>query len=112
MSDTICSRCGGTNGQHSPVHTRYGNGGGGNKPCPNAPMTLDRARAIGANPFRKSSAVLDAAIDMLTSQGNDESDEHLIEAILDEVSKREDVEPPYDTPSLGDRGIDLPTYGA
>jgi hypothetical protein len=30
-----CTRCGGLNGAHGLVHERYGNGGGGNKPCPN-----------------------------------------------------------------------------
>ena len=29
-----CSTCGGNNGAHGMVHTRWGNGGGGNHPCP------------------------------------------------------------------------------
>ena len=29
-----CPDCLGTNGVHSTLHTRYGNGGGGNRPCP------------------------------------------------------------------------------
>lgn len=31
-----CPACGGTNGTHGLVHTRHGNGGGHNRPCPNA----------------------------------------------------------------------------
>lgn len=29
----LCAECGGNNGAHGMVHTRYGNGGGGNRPC-------------------------------------------------------------------------------
>jgi len=39
MSETRCPKCGGLNGAHNLVHVRYGNGGGGNKPCPNATCT-------------------------------------------------------------------------
>ena len=28
-----CPKCGGLDGAHGSVHTRYGNGGGGNRPC-------------------------------------------------------------------------------
>lgn len=28
-----CPRCAGVNGLHHAVHVRYGNGGGGNRPC-------------------------------------------------------------------------------
>jgi hypothetical protein len=31
----MCQKCGGLNGNHGLVHVRYGNGGGGNRPCPN-----------------------------------------------------------------------------
>mgnify|MGYP003375895457 CR=1 FL=1 len=33
-----CPRCGGINGTHGYVHVRYGNGGGGNRPCPVSPL--------------------------------------------------------------------------
>lgn len=32
-----CPRCGGPNGAHGVVHVRHGNGGGSNRPCPDAP---------------------------------------------------------------------------
>lgn len=70
-------------------------------------MNLDEARAIGAKPYRKSTPVLEEAVDVLGKLGNDESDQYLIDDIDDELGRREDIEPPYDTPSL-----DLPTYGA
>ena len=38
--ETRCPLCGGLNGAHGLVHTRYGNGGGGNKPCPTTPPTV------------------------------------------------------------------------
>jgi hypothetical protein len=38
-----CPKCGGANGQHGFVHTRYGNGGGGNRMCPDAPK-VDASR--------------------------------------------------------------------
>ena len=34
MSDELCRHCGGHDGAHGLVHVRYGNGGGGNRPCP------------------------------------------------------------------------------
>ena len=34
QTETRCPTCGGRDGAHGLVHTRYGNGGGGNKPCP------------------------------------------------------------------------------
>jgi hypothetical protein len=39
MNSSICPRCAGTNGNHGLVHERYGNGGGGNRPCPDRPIT-------------------------------------------------------------------------
>lgn len=59
MTDTLCPRCAGTNGNHGLVHVRHGNGGGHNEPCPNTPApdpypehtrqaaVLDQAQAIG-----------------------------------------------------------------
>ena len=37
MSDikSVCPECYGINGHHNTLHERYGNGAGGNKPCPN-----------------------------------------------------------------------------
>lgn len=34
LSLNACPDCAGINGEHGLVHTRYGNGGGGNIPCP------------------------------------------------------------------------------
>lgn len=31
---TRCTSCGASGGTHGLVHERYGNGGGGNRPCP------------------------------------------------------------------------------
>jgi hypothetical protein len=36
-----CARCGGRNGRHGLVHTRHGNGGGHNEPCPNTPTPAE-----------------------------------------------------------------------
>lgn len=52
-----CPRCGGT-GEHGMVHTRYGNGGGGNRPCPEAQPTpvafeADTDRAVAWADYRK-----------------------------------------------------------
>ena len=33
---TLCPLCGGSNGAHGLIHSRHENGGGSNKPCPNA----------------------------------------------------------------------------
>lgn len=35
-SETRCPTCGASGGAHGLVHDRYGNGGGGNRPCPAA----------------------------------------------------------------------------
>ena len=37
-SEERCPKCGGLNGSHGLVHTRHGNGGGSNGPCPNQPV--------------------------------------------------------------------------
>jgi hypothetical protein len=34
---TWCPKCGGQAGSHGLIHTRHANGGGSNRPCPNAP---------------------------------------------------------------------------
>ena len=36
-----CLECGGLDGAHGRVHTRYGNGGGGNLPCSRAQESGD-----------------------------------------------------------------------
>jgi len=36
-----CPKCGGLNGAHGLVHTRHGNGGGSNSPCPNREIRPD-----------------------------------------------------------------------
>ena len=36
VSTITCAQCGGLDGAHGLVHVRYGNGGGGNRPCPKA----------------------------------------------------------------------------
>ena len=36
-----CLECGGLDGAHGRVHTRYGNGGGGNRPCSRAQESGD-----------------------------------------------------------------------
>ena len=43
-----CPRCGST-GAHGYVHTRHGNGGGDNRPCPNTPpaYTTDHEESRG-----------------------------------------------------------------
>lgn len=33
----ICPNCGSSDGRHGVVHTRHGNGGGSNHPCPRTP---------------------------------------------------------------------------
>lgn len=39
-----CPDCGALGGGHGTVHTRYGNGGGGNSPCPRTPAPVSDAR--------------------------------------------------------------------
>jgi len=75
-------------------------------------MTLDEARKIAARPHKQPTATLEKVVDVLSTLGNDESDQHLTDDVQDELDRRDDVEPHDDTPSLQDRGIDLPTYGA
>ena len=38
---TLCPLCGGSNGAHGLIHSRHENGGGSNKPCPNARKAAD-----------------------------------------------------------------------
>jgi hypothetical protein len=41
-ADARCPECGGIGGAHGLVHTRYGNGGGGNAPCSHGEERTDR----------------------------------------------------------------------
>lgn len=49
VSVAVCPKCGGRNGSHNTLHTRWGNGWGGNSPCPLAP---DRAGNGGTDDNR------------------------------------------------------------
>ena len=69
-------------------------------------MTIAEARKIAANPYRKPTPTLEQAREVL-AQSPEETDDYLSQDVDEELSRREDVETPYDTPSL-----DLPTYGA
>lgn len=42
MTAARCPKCLGLNGAHGMIHRRYGNGGGGNYPCPLNPLISDR----------------------------------------------------------------------
>lgn len=61
MTSSICPRCAGTNGNHSQVHMRHGNGGGHNEPCPNTPPALPSRPADLYPEHTRQAAVLDEA---------------------------------------------------